>query len=345
MVAEELSVQYVIEGSLQKSGDRIRISVQLIDALTGHHILAERFDRNTEDIFKLQDEIIFAILQSMNVIGDVDKLQSQYSVQTNNSNAYLKFMEAVYYMRFFSEDSLNKAQKAFREAIALDQNFAQAYSHLSYTYQQIGRYYTPSAESRGEYYEKALESAEKSLELDASQADSHWSLGRYYLLQKNFEMAFPSYSRAVDLEPGNSRIRGEFSEFLTFMHKLPEAVYQGKKAIRLDPLSPANPLVLGRAYFHLRQYEDAIEMHKKSLELMKYIPFNPAWPHLHLSMVYSEFGRDEEAYAHMQKVLKFDPRFNLEERRNALFFKDPADADREIEALRKAGAPEHPPTS
>lgn len=345
MVAEELGVQYVIEGSLQKSGDQIRIAVQLIDALTGHHILAERFDRNLKDLFKLQDEIIFAILQSMNVIGNVDKLQSQYSVYTNNSNAYLKFMEGTYYMRFFSEDSLVKAQKAFKEAIALDPNFAQVYCILSYTYQQMGRYYAPSAESRKKYYKKALKAAEKSLELDVSQADSHCQLGRYYLLQKYFEKAIPSYSKAVELEPGNGRIRGEFSEFLTFMHKLPQAVYQGKEAIRLDPLSPANPLILGRAYFHLRQYEDAIEMHKKSLELMKYIPFNPTWPHLHLSMVYSELGNDEEARTHMKKVLEFYPRFNLEERRNALFFEDTANADREIEALRKAGAPEHPPTS
>ena len=85
-------------------------------------------------------------------------------------------------------------------------------------------------------------------------------------------------------------------------------------------------------------------MQKKAIELMQVVPYNPRWPHLHIAMAYSGFGRDEEARAHMKKLIELWPRFNLKERRRQFFFKDPVNSDREIEALRKAGAPEHPPS-
>ena len=122
-----------------------------------------------------------------------------------------------------------------------------------------------------------------------------------------------------------------------------KAVYHAKEAIRLDPLSPGHYIRLGRAYYHLRQYEDALRMHKKVIELMEKVTYTPHYPHIHLAMVYSELDRNEEAHANMKKVLEFSPKFNLEGRRRSLNFKDPADSEREIEALRKAGAPEHPP--
>jgi TolB-like protein/class 3 adenylate cyclase/Tfp pilus assembly protein PilF len=343
-VAEELGVQYVIEGSVQKSGDRLRIAVQIVDALTGRHILSERFDRSLMDLFKLQDEIIFEILKSVQITrGKADKIESWMVVGTDSLDAHLKFLEGLYNLRFFTEDRVIKAKQLFEEAIAIDPDFAKAHNYLSIAYQQLGMYYS-SGESRRKNFEDALKLIEKTIELDNSISDAHGILGRHYLYQKKYEMAVTSLKKAIELDPANPWAHSEMVEGFTWINRLAEAVYHGKEAIRFDPFQPAHYLRLGRAYYHLRQYEDAIRMHKKVIELMQKVPYNPRFPHLHLAMVYSELGRDEEARAHIKKVLEFYPRFNLEDRRRALFFKDPADSEREIEALRKAGAPEHPPS-
>ena len=131
---------------------------------------------------------------------------------------------------------------------------------------------------------------------------------------------------------------------LFWIYRLEESVYHFKEAIRINPIQPFLYVDLGRTYFHLRQYEDAIRMHNKAFELMEKFPF-PRWAaHLHIAMVYSELGRAKEAREHMKKLLEYLPRFNLEDRRKQIVFIDPANTEREIEALRKAGAPERPPS-
>jgi TolB-like protein/class 3 adenylate cyclase/Tfp pilus assembly protein PilF len=344
-IAEELGVQYVIEGSIQKSGDRVRIAVQVIDALTGHHILSERFDRSLGNLFMLQDEIIFEILKSVQLSrGKVDKIEKSWMVVgTNSLDAHLKFLEALYNWRFFTEDRVIKAKQLFEEAIAIDPDFGLAHAYLSLQYTHLGRYYS-SGESRRKNFERGVELAEKAIELDNSISDAHATLGTSYLFQKKYEMALTNLKKAVDVDPANPWAHSELSQGYFFSNMMEEAAYHGKEAVRLDPLAPTHSIRLGRAYYQLRQYEDAIRIQKKVIELGKKVPSNPRWPHLHLAMNYAELGRAEEARAQMKKVLEYYPRFNLEERRRALFFKDPAATEREIEALRKAEAPEHPPS-
>jgi tetratricopeptide (TPR) repeat protein len=242
-----------------------------------------------------------------------------------------------------TKESLIKAKQLFEEAIALDPDFPGPYVQLSTLYNILGRYYS-SGESRRKNFEKSLKFAEKAIELDNTLSLAHEALGFYYSSQNKYDMAITKYKKAIELSPENPWPRANLSLTLLWIYKLEEAVYHLKEAIRLNPLQPVHRINLGRLYYHLRQYEDAITMHKKAIELMKKVPTNPEWPHLHLAMVYSELGRDEDALAHMKKVLEYYPRFNLEERRGAIFFKDPANTEREIEALRKAGAPEHPPS-
>jgi tetratricopeptide (TPR) repeat protein len=152
-------------------------------------------------------------------------------------------------------------------------------------------------------------------------------------------MAITEYKKAIELDPAYPWAHNVLAQCLLWIYRLEGSVYHVKEAIRLNPLQPINYNVLGRVYYHLRQYEDAIRMQKKCIELMQKGPTTRWAPHLHLSMVYSELGRDEEARAHMKKVLEYYPGFNLKERRGAIFFKDPANTEREIEAFRKAGAP------
>jgi TolB-like protein len=140
-VAEELGVQYVIEGSVQKSGDRLRIAIQMVDALTGRHILSERFDSTLKDLFKLQDEIIFKILKSAKITQAL-KTDSYVESTTDSLDAYLKYLEAVYYMRFVTQDGVLKAIQLLEEAIAIDPDFAVVHAQMSMLYQILARYYT-----------------------------------------------------------------------------------------------------------------------------------------------------------------------------------------------------------
>ena len=179
-VAEELGVQYVIEGSVQKSGDRLRIAVQLVDALTGRHLLSERFDRSLKDLFKLQDEIVFEILKSTQIqAAPVGKLESWMVAGTKSLDAHLKHYEGMFQLLLRTKESLIKAKQLFEEAIAIDPDFVLAHVLLSFVHQDMGRYYYSSGESRGKNFEKGLELAEKAIELDNSNAPAHQALGMY----------------------------------------------------------------------------------------------------------------------------------------------------------------------
>jgi adenylate cyclase len=343
-VAEELGVQYVIEGSVQKSKDRLRIAIQIVDALTGRHILAERFDRSLKDLFKLQDEIIFEILKSVQTTrGKVDRLESWMVVGTNSLEAHLKYLEALYNFRFFTEERVIKAKQLFEEAIALDNDFAKAHMYLALVYNELGRYYS-SGETRRRNFEEALKLTKKAIELDNFLSDAYAVLGSSFLFQKKYEKAIANLKKGIKVDPANPWAHSEMAQGFFFSNRPEEAAYHAKEAVRLDPLAPTHTLRLGRAYYQLRQYENAIRAQKKAIKLGQRVPSNPRWPHLHLAMNYAELGRAEEARAQMKKVLEYYPRFNLEERRRTLFFKDPAETEREIEALRKAGAPEKPPS-
>jgi adenylate cyclase len=344
-VAEELGVQYVIEGSIQKSGDLLRITAQLVDALTGRHIWSERFDRSLKDLFKLQDEIVLEILQSTQISDTMIGISKDWRFRggTNSVDAQLKFFEAMFNYRHRTENHVIKAKQLFEEAIAIDPNFALPHAMLSFAYQFLGRYYSSGEASRTNL-KKGLELAEKAIELDNSLSTGHETLGYYYGSQKKYDTAIAEYKKAIELAPENPFAHTALGQCLLWIYRLEESLYHRKEAIRLSPLEPVNYLDAGRTYFHLRQYEDAIKMHKKVFELMQKSPMPAWWAHLHIAMVYSEIGRDEEARTHMKKLLEFYPKFNLEGRRRQLFFKDPANTEREIEALRKAGAPEHPPS-
>jgi tetratricopeptide (TPR) repeat protein len=149
--------------------------------------------------------------------------------------------------------------------------------------------------------------------------------------------------RAVELDPMNPMLNMEMASLCIYSDFFDKAVCHAKVAIRVDPMLSFHYRILGRAYFHLRQYEDSIKMENKALELGQGRGVNPAWIQIYLSMDYSELGRDKEAQDHIKKLLELDPEFSLEGFRNRSPFKNPADLEREIQALRKAGAPEKTP--
>jgi TolB-like protein/Flp pilus assembly protein TadD len=336
-VAEELGVRYVLEGSVQKTEDRLRINAQLIDAITGKHLWAERFDRDLVEIFALQDEITKKIITSLHVklaLGDDARVFAQH---TDNFEAYLKFLEANNHFLQHKKDANLFARQLFKQAIALDVNFASAYDGLAWTYLTESAYGWTN--SRAKSLEAADELAQKALSLDDSFPAAYVTLSSVHLQKGEVRKAVALREKAVALGPSSANNHTLLGVALLFMGgRTEQAIKEIKVANRLDPFPPDWILhYLGAAYRVNGEYEKAIEIFKKVIKR------NPDYwiSHLGLSACYGLLGREEEARAAAAEVLRIRPNFSIAKVMNP--YRDKADKERTIEVLRRAGLPENPP--
>lgn len=331
-VAEDLGVRYVLEGSVRTAGDRVRIIAQLIDAITGHHLWAERYDGEMKDIFALQDEITLKILMALQVKLTEGEQRVLLGKGTNNLDAYLKLLQSgERAVRFTTEDNVVARQLA-EEAIALDPGYAMAYLRLSATHLMDLLY--GSTKSPAESLRMAEELVQKALALDANLAEAHAFLGRIYLTKRQHEKAIEEGERALALGPNSDFIHAALAFTMRHSGRPGEAIALYKKAIRLNPIPPAWYFSgLGGSYFELGQYEEAMAEFRKALSCAPDSQFS----HMGLAAAYSKLGREEEARAAAAEVLRINPTFSLEEWAKTHMYKNQADFDRFVEALRKAG--------
>jgi adenylate cyclase len=336
-IAEELGVRYVLEGSIQKSGDRIRLTAQLIDAIKGHHLWAARYDRNLKDIFELQDEVTMKIITELQVQlteGEQARLRAK---RTNNLQAYLKLMQGVKPLFTFTKEGNALARRIFKEVIALDPEFPQAYNLLGTTHRLDVLY--GSSKSPPESLKKAEELIRKAIALDESYPEAHSQLGQLYLMKRQFEKAIAECRLAVDLSPNNARAHIFMGIVLMYAGNHEEAVRHSEKALRLNP-NPAGYYfwILAATYIHAQRYEEAIAASKKALDRSP----DDLFVHLTAAAAYSMAGLENEAAAEVEEVLRIKPKYSAQDMMN-LPYKIDADKRFFISALRKAGLPENPP--
>jgi TolB-like protein/class 3 adenylate cyclase/Tfp pilus assembly protein PilF len=341
-VSEELGVRYVLEGSVLKSEDRIRITVQLIDALKGQHLWADTYDRDNKDILIIMDDISLEIAKALSVqlIG-IDT--GKRTADTKSLEAWLLYVRGLHFIERNAEEDVAMAVEVLERAIELDPNLTKAWTQLAFAKLEQARYgYTSSRE---ESFKQAENLAQKSLEMDDSLSETHILLGDMYLYQGHYDEALTEYEKAVALTPNDAFAYWTLGRSFLFIGQPDRGIPLLKKAMRLCPYYPWYfPYVLGRVYYHSRRYDDAIAIFEQIIEMCKERGCSLKWPNVQLAQVYAELGQYEKARSHMQIVLEHDHKFNLESRRKANPYKNSADNDREIEALRKAGAPEHPPS-
>jgi adenylate cyclase len=337
-VAEELGVRYVLEGSVRRSENRVRITAQLIDALTGRHLWAERYDRDLRDIFALQDEVTLRILQTLQVKLTAAEQYITFRKGTDNLQAYLKILEARESARKSNPGGYAMAGRLAEESIALDPKFPGPYLMLSASHLMEMRFGT--SESPKQSLKAAEELVQKALSLDGQLAEGHAFLGRIYLTKRQYEKAVMAGQRACDLAPNSSFVHAALGYTLLHAGRSEEATAYFKKAIRLNPFPPSWYLAsLGGAYFMLGQYEDAITAFERGRQLAP----ESVFPRVGLAAAYSELGRQKEARAEADEVLKLDPKFSVASYVKGTYYKNKEDADRYSAALRKAGLPEMPP--
>ena len=338
-VAEDLGVRYVMEGSVQKSGDKVRITAQLIDAMTGRHIWSERYDREAKDIFALQDEITLKIAQAMKFELTEGEQERPYAKwRTDNLKAFEKNYQGAGFSRRGTKQDNETARQLFEEAIALDPKYILPHVLLGWTHFSDARF--GWSESPAKSVQKAFELAQKALAMDDSNDPVHQLLAGVYLVMRQYEKAIAEAERAVAINPNGAQAYSTLAGVVGCAGKWDESVLYARQSLRLNPfVEPGDYWILGRAYFMTGQYDESIATWKKALKA------NPDFllAHLYLAACYSLIGRDVEALASANEVLRINPKFTIESYSKTIPYKNKADAERELAALRKAGLPEKPP--
>jgi adenylate cyclase len=324
-VSEELGVRYVLEGSVRKSVDKIRITVQLIDALNGHHLWARQYDRNLDDIFAVQDEITIKIITAMQVKLTEGEQARAVAKGTNNLEAYLKSLQAHELSIKHNIESNALAKKLAEEAVALDPEYAWGYFVLGRTH--MLDVWLGSSESPKDSIAKAMELLQKAIVLDDNLAEAHGLLGFLYAIERQHDKALAQGKKAVALNPNSATAHVYLGKVHTFARRREESIPEYKKAIRLNPMPPNWYLwSLGLSYGHMGQYDEAITWCEKAVRQAP----DSLLARIMMTAVYSWSGRDEEARAEAAEVLRINPNFSLEK------FAKKAGPDL-VSALRKAG--------
>jgi adenylate cyclase len=330
-VAEELGVRYVLEGSVRKSGNRIRITAQLIDALNGHHLWAKQYNRNLSDIFAVQDEITKNIITAMQVKLTAGEDVKAAARGTHNLEAYLKGSQANELICHINPESNALAKPLAEEAIALDPKYAWAYYILGRTY--TADVWLGTTKSPKQSLAKAVELFQKAITLDGTLAEAYSSLGFLYSMTRQYDKGIAIAEKAVALNPNSATAHFFLGKTLFFAGRSQESIPEYKKAIRLNPIpASAYPWSLGLSYAYTGQYEEAISWCKKAVRQEP----NDLLAHIMMTVVYSLSGREAEARAEAAEVLRRQPKFSPEKFAKKLPYRE-EDRVRFISALRKAG--------
>ncbi|HJY80934.1 MAG TPA: adenylate/guanylate cyclase domain-containing protein [Candidatus Binatia bacterium] len=329
-VSRELGVRYVLEGSVRKAGNRVRITAQLIDATTGYHLWSERYDRELKDIFALQDEIVQKLVTTLNFQFTLWEQGILVRKHTDNLEAYDSLLRGLEYYNHFTKEANAQARQMFERAIALDPQYAQAYASASLTYfYDWFVQWDPDSQNLN----RAFALAQKAITQSDSLPQAHLLLGLIYLYQKQHDQALAETERAIALDPNNGTGYKNLWEILVFMGQPEKGLMMIEKAIRLNPHVAYYVNALGWAYYWLGRYEEAVMAFKRA------IPRSPNIPvaYIGLAATYSALGREAEARAEVAEVLRVSPQFSLAVWQQRLPFKDQAVLERHINDLRKAG--------
>ena len=331
-IGRELGVRYVLEGSVQRAGARVRINTQLIDATTGGHVWAERYDRELTDIFRLQDEMTQEVVGALRVEVQEAERNRVRRIPTDNLNAYDSLLRGLEYLNRYTSAANAQARQMFERALEQDPEYADAYALLGLSH--LIDFWWQWSQDPMKSREHAFALAQRAMGLDDSLSISHRTLGMIYVAQKEHEQALAAVEKAIALDPNDDWAYAQLGEILRFAGRGEEALDLVQQAMRLNPHYPAFYLhFLSNAYWSLGRYEETIAAEKRLLartpdQLVAYI---------NLAFSYSMLGQEAEARAAAAEVLRLNPAFSLEVARQSWPFKNPADLEQAIAALRKAG--------
>jgi adenylate cyclase len=337
-VGEELGVRYVLEGGVRKAGNRVRITAQLVDAATGHHLWAERYERDLKDIFALQDEITYKILTALQVTLTEGEQARVWATRTNNLDAFLTYLQARRHFGLFTKEGYVSARQIAQDAINLDEKYSDPYVLLAWSHWFDARF--GYSESPPESFKQAYLTAQKAQALDDSNPGVHSLLGGLHLYQRQYEKAIAEGQRAVALGPNDAEVHAIMAHILRFAGRFEEAIVLIQRALRIQPSYSSWYLgELAMCYYYVGRHEEAIRLAEEFFHLAesrgeKFISY---YYYAIVTMNSIRLGRDQEAQEAAAELMRLFPEYSLEWDRQFSVYKDPEHLERQHEDLRKAG--------
>ena len=329
-VGKELGVRYVLEGSVQKTDGSVRINAQLIDAVSGNHIWAERYTRDLKDIFKLQDDIVQAIVSNLALSISTAERSRVLNKKNENLEAYDYILKGYYFFSRRTREAANRAAEMFSKAIEIDSSYPSGYVGLGQVHElKVGEGWTEFPELS---LKRAYELARRALELDPFDASAHGLLGAVYAFQKQYELAIEALQQAIALNPNHASSYHTLGWALLWSGRVDEAVSALEMSLRLDGSSPRNTWsLLGTAYYLQGRYKAALDVLEQGVVNQPYFIGN----YLVLAATYAEMGRDEKASQAAADVRRLDPFFETDSYGTGFTVRE--DREKIVVGLRKAG--------
>jgi adenylate cyclase len=331
-VGQELGVRYVLEGSVRKAGPRVRITAQLVEAASGRHLWAERYDRDLQDLFAVQDEITQHIVDALQVQLTEGEQLLIWRRHTRDPEVWSNVYKSIEHFRRLTKEDNIRARQYAQRAVELDPEYASAYNLLGWTHWNDAR--MGWSVSPLESFQRAAEFNQKALALDDSLAEVHGLHGFLYLYQRDYERAIAEGERAVALSPNGAEVSGMLAVILMYAGRPEEALRVIRKAMRLSPYHPGWYLwIQGMICRMLGRYEEAIATLKAAIDRDP----NMWEQRAALAVTYSLLGRDGEARAELAAALAIEPTLSLESLARANPYKNPVDLGLMLDALRQVG--------
>jgi adenylate cyclase len=336
-VAEDLGVRYVLEGSVRRSSDKIRITAQLIDAINGDHLWSERYDRGVKDVFQIQSEVAQKVSKALAVTVKAGEIERLFLRHTTSIEAYDQFLRARRLVDAVGKEPVEEAEALFKQVIALDPDFASAYAGLSFNYSVKARFhFTDSPETDVQH---ALEFANKAIELDKDLAWGYIALGGAHLSNGDPDAAVESVRHALVIQPNGYEANLFMGLYLQFAGDPKKAIEHLERAQRLNPVDTVRKLAfLGFAYFMNGDYEKSAAMWKRRMDKF---PVRNELNWIFTAATFAQLGRMEDASRSAEMVLKINPDFHLAGWRWILTYKSPKDRQHLYDAALKAGIREY----
>ena len=332
-LGEELGARFVLQGAVRRTGQRVRVTAQLVDTTTDRNVWAEQYDREHEDLLAMQDEIVASIVHALGApdgVLEISERRRSLGIQAKSQTAYDLYLRG---RSLFDRRAGNfeAAESLFQRAIAADAGFAPAYSALAWLY--FARFKLLRTASLDDIHQKAYDLALQAIRLDPNEYRAHWVLGYLDAHMGKHTQGLAQFERALSINPNDANVLVWSAEVLVYAGRASDALERCQRAMRLNPKCPNFYYWnLGFAYFHLGRYEEALA----ALARMT----SPEHASRLLSATYAHLDRLEEAHSAAEEYLKLDPDFSISAWAKTEHYTDPNELQRFVDGLRKAGLPD-----
>ncbi len=331
-VARQLGVRYVLEGSVRKSGERVRVTAQLVDSVTGGHVWADRFDRKLTDIFVVQDELTQEIVSALKVTLTTDEQERLVHRRTIDPGAYNLFLRGREQAWLHSRSGNIEARSLLGRAVEIDPGYAAAHARIAFT--RVIDFANGWSDEPERSLRIGLEVAQQAVTMDDEEPQAHFALCTAFVWSRKLDEALAAARRCLELEPNLAEGHIGVAICQVFRGEATAAIDTIDTYMTLDPLYPDIAVhFLAEARITLGQFDLAVDAINQRLKR------NPdsATSYALLSSCYGHLGRIEKSRTAWAETLRIDPSFSIERRRQILPFRDPAEYERRIDGLRKAG--------